>query len=149
MRFDRIYVGAGARSDDAARLGALLKPGGILVGPFEEDRGAGRRPFGVPQALLKATRSVGDGRRAVAFASVRELLPARARRPRGGARVSRGRRTKIPPQVQFAPLARGADGPSRPFALRGPAWARDPSSIIKFGPPLFAIEQEPLHARLL
>ena len=34
MKFDRIYVGAGARSD-AKFLFGLLKVGGILVGPFE------------------------------------------------------------------------------------------------------------------
>jgi hypothetical protein len=37
MRFDRIYVGAGARQCDAMFLQQLLKPGGILVGPFAFD----------------------------------------------------------------------------------------------------------------
>ncbi|KAL1502985.1 hypothetical protein AB1Y20_011055 [Prymnesium parvum] len=38
MRFDRIYVGAGA-SDDARFLMGMLEVGGVLVGPFENEMG--------------------------------------------------------------------------------------------------------------
>mmetsp|Transcript_18054 Transcript_18054/g.23542 ORF Transcript_18054/g.23542 Transcript_18054/m.23542 type:complete len:332 (+) Transcript_18054:68-1063(+) len=51
MHFDRIYVGAGARASDAHLLSRLLKPGGIIVGPFERDNSS----FGA-QSLLKATK---------------------------------------------------------------------------------------------
>ena len=54
-RFDRIYVGAGARASDARFLSRLLKPGGIIVGPFERDTGSRPFAFGA-QSLLKATR---------------------------------------------------------------------------------------------
>ena len=55
MKFDRIYVGAGARHGDARRFGRLLKPDGRLVGPFEDDFEP-RPPWGLPQALLRVTR---------------------------------------------------------------------------------------------
>mmetsp|Transcript_3953 Transcript_3953/g.12913 ORF Transcript_3953/g.12913 Transcript_3953/m.12913 type:complete len:693 (-) Transcript_3953:97-2175(-) len=59
MRFDRIYVGAGARASDARLLSRLLKPGGIIVGPFERDAGSRAFAFGA-QSLLKATRDRDD-----------------------------------------------------------------------------------------
>mmetsp|Transcript_12983 Transcript_12983/g.38646 ORF Transcript_12983/g.38646 Transcript_12983/m.38646 type:complete len:429 (-) Transcript_12983:77-1363(-) len=120
MRFDRVYVGARARAEDVERFGRLLKPGGVLVGPFEE-RGAPEQPFyGAPQSLLRATRS-GEG------FDVVELIP-----------------------VQFAPLVRGDGGDSDgedtpeeaeaapkpkapPVRLLGPRWAAD-------APLLFGVE---------
>ena len=56
MRFDRIYVGAGARARDVPFFAELLKPGGVLVGPFEapppEDARSRR-----PQSLLKIVKT--------------------------------------------------------------------------------------------
>jgi len=48
MRFDRIWVGAGATADERALCVTLLREGGIAVGPFENARGA--------QALEKLVR---------------------------------------------------------------------------------------------
>jgi len=48
MRFDRIYVGAGA-SEDATFLMRMLEVGGILVGPFDSEGGS--------QRLIKCVRS--------------------------------------------------------------------------------------------
>lgn len=83
MKFDRIYVGAGARASDARFLSKLLKPGGIMVGPFKRDvdRAARNLDFGA-QSLLKATRAHNDDDREACF-EVDELMP-----------------------VQFAPLSR-------------------------------------------
>ena len=50
MQFDRIYVGAGAGAD-ARFLFELLKPGGIVVGPFDDASGG---PFRA-QKLLKVS----------------------------------------------------------------------------------------------
>ena len=79
MRFDRIYVGAGARARDVPFFAELLKPGGVLVGPFEapppEDARSRR-----PQSLLKIVKTT-CGR-----LDVEEVLP-----------------------VQFTPLHRGDD----------------------------------------
>jgi len=52
IKFDRIYVGAGAHRD-ARFLWKLLKPGGIIVGPFQ-DEGSDS------QTLLKAKRIEGN-----------------------------------------------------------------------------------------
>ena len=122
-------MGAGARARDALLVGRLLKPGGVVVGPFEEEVAGGR---GAPQALLRATR-VGDG--AAAAFDVHELIP-----------------------VQFAPLVRpprearddddddddvaesdddevaAAPPPPPPLVpLKGPRWGDD-------APGLFGIE---------
>jgi len=35
--FDRIYVGASVTKDDSSRLTSLLRPGGILVGPVDDE----------------------------------------------------------------------------------------------------------------
>lgn len=51
MRFDRIYIGAGA-PHDARFLFKCLKPGGLLVGPFEDERGL------ASQTLLKVYSSL-------------------------------------------------------------------------------------------
>ena len=48
MRFDRIWVGAGATQDDRAIVATMLKEGGIAVGPFANDQGE--------QSLDKITR---------------------------------------------------------------------------------------------
>ena len=50
MKFDRIWVGAGATLDDRALVVSLLKEGGIAVGPFANARGE--------QSLDKLTRGV-------------------------------------------------------------------------------------------
>lgn len=52
MRFDRIYIGAGA-GNDARFLFKLLKPGGIIVGPFEMGNHGN-------QMLRQVTRSRGE-----------------------------------------------------------------------------------------
>ncbi|KAH8077611.1 protein-L-isoaspartate (D-aspartate) O-methyltransferase [Aureococcus anophagefferens] len=101
MRFDRIYVGAGARARDVPFFAELLKPGGVLVlaGPFEapppEDARSRR-----PQSLLKIVKTT-CGR-----LDVEEVLP-----------------------VQFTPLHRG-DDPGPQLALRGPVWGRDDAAVF-------------------
>lgn len=60
MSFDRIYVGAGARASDARFLSKLLKPGGVIVGPFERDAERARSYSFGAQSLLRATRNDSD-----------------------------------------------------------------------------------------
>lgn len=91
MKFDRIYVGAGARASDARFLSKLLKPGGIIVGPFERDNDRPPRAFSFgTQSLLRATRSQSPDADCESCFEVDELMA-----------------------VQFAPLSR------RVFALDG------------------------------
>ncbi len=52
MRFERIYVGAGASARTAALLFRMLEIGGVIVGPFAGAHGT--------QRLLKATRTAED-----------------------------------------------------------------------------------------
>ena len=78
LKFDRIYLGAGARMEDADTLGRLLKPDGVMVGPFEETA-ATPLPPGAPQALVRVVRARESG-----DYDVTELVP-----------------------VHFAPLVRG------------------------------------------
>ena len=42
-RFDRIYVGAAASMGDSARWVELLKPNGLMLGPFHEDSDASKQ----------------------------------------------------------------------------------------------------------
>ena len=53
MRFERIYVGAGASARTAALLFRMLEIGGVIVGPFAGAHGGAQR-------LLKATRTAED-----------------------------------------------------------------------------------------
>ena len=53
-KFDRVYVGAGARRDARDVLFRLLKPGGVVVGPFEASSKY-ESPRSDAQKLLRAT----------------------------------------------------------------------------------------------
>ncbi|KAH8086696.1 protein-L-isoaspartate (D-aspartate) O-methyltransferase [Aureococcus anophagefferens] len=110
MRFDRIYVGAGARARDVPFFAELLKPGGVLVGAGQESSSGPSAPppedarSRRPQSLLKIVKTT-CGR-----LDVEEVLP-----------------------VQFTPLHRG-DDPGPQLALRGPVWGRDDAAVF---PPAF------------
>ena len=115
MRFDRIYVGAGARAEDARRIARLLKPGGVLVGPFEDggeedeegDDGDGvfDGGFGGPQRLIRATRLPGAPGAPPALA-ITELLP-----------------------VQFTPLVRRISRHPQ-VRILGPRWSADSKDLF-------------------
>lgn len=106
IKFDRMYVGAGAELQDRGPILSLLKVGGIAVGPFENDEGE--------QQLLKATRLPDD----VKVSASGERLPS-----------SLCMRFKFETlmRVSFAPLqpaespAKAGDG----LVLRGPVWGAD------------------------
>jgi len=73
LKFDRIYVGAGAYRD-ARRLFKLLKSDGIIVGPFQEEDGEN-------QTLIKARRFSASqfavcNKQAVTFAWLRKPTDA-------------------------------------------------------------------------
>lgn len=129
MKFDRIYVGAGAKLSDAKALSKLLKPKGIIVGPFEQDSAENSFAFGL-QALLKATKvlpsdSPDDQDDDEPTFEIEELM-----------------------DVQFAPLSRksrGKDGQLRNadfsaakknddqkqvLTLRGPTWGKDSPELF-------------------
>ncbi|KAH8076596.1 protein-L-isoaspartate (D-aspartate) O-methyltransferase [Aureococcus anophagefferens] len=81
-RFDRIYVGAGARRDARDLLFRLLRPGGVVVGPFETSGGS---PRSDSQKLLRAT-CCGGGAFALAYTTAVSFAwlhrePRRFRRP--------------------------------------------------------------------
>lgn len=48
IQFDRIWVGAGATAEDLSRVVSMLRVGGVVVGPFEDEEGE--------QRLQKVTR---------------------------------------------------------------------------------------------
>jgi len=108
IKFDRIYVGAGAELQDRGPILSLLKVGGIAVGPFENDEGE--------QRLLKATRMADDagaGRSAETF----------AREPTLAMRF----KFETLMRVSFAPL-QPAEAPAKAgecLVLRGPVWGAD------------------------
>ncbi|EGB11471.1 hypothetical protein AURANDRAFT_61935 [Aureococcus anophagefferens] len=112
-RFDRIYVGAGARRDARDLLFRLLRPGGVVVGPFETSGGS---PRSDSQKLLRATCR-GGGAFALAYTTAVSFAwlhrePRRFRRP--APLALRGppwdaRRRAFPPSFRRAVGRLGAD----------------------------------------
>jgi protein-L-isoaspartate O-methyltransferase len=78
MRFQRIYVGAGADEAMAAILFGMLELGGILVGPFAGQDGAQRllrvRRLGEASYQVRATHGRATPARTHAFWARRERL---------------------------------------------------------------------------
>lgn len=113
IKFDRIYVGAGAHRD-ARFLWKLLKPGGIIVGPFQ-DEGSDS------QTLLKAKRMEGNRfsvspQTAVSYAWL--------------VRPDEQAETPEMPGSQ-TDIILGMDSPrSRKIILKGPEWGRSSSSLF-------------------
>lgn len=115
-RYDRVYCGAGALAADAKFLAKFLKPGGLLVGPFEPDdddlplppRPRRRFRHGRPQCLVKAVLA------SRSELVLEELMP-----------------------VQFTPLARDDKQPKQSrVALKGPTWGLDDPGLF---PPAFRL----------
>ncbi|KAJ1459931.1 protein-L-isoaspartate O-methyltransferase-domain-containing protein, partial [Pelagophyceae sp. CCMP2097] len=111
--FDRIYCGAGARAADAMLFSRLLKPGGIMVGPFKFEPAEIGSTLGArvrSQALIKITRTrPGEA----PLLHVDEFMA-----------------------VQFTPLSRLRPPGSPRLELRGPEWGRDSPEL--FPPPFHA-----------
>ena len=158
LRFDKIYVGAGAQAEDLTFLAKLLKrPHGRLVGPFEqqqqqrandddlEDFPRFRRHR--PQSLLCATFPSDD--------DDEDLLPEQQQESNDHHRHSRGEeddeeeegeeeetrvdvshglRLREIMAVQFTPLRR--DSAAKKLALKGPIWGVDAPELF---PPAFQL----------